>query len=79
MYSIPGKEYVILTSLIDTHTTTELIHGLPSLIKENTNEQAFFVQKLVAKDPVAEANYGESVSISRNRIAIGAPNDGVSS
>lgn len=34
-----------------------------------------FVQKLEAETPVAEANYGESVSISDGKIAIGAPND----
>lgn len=45
------------------------------LLKENITDQAVLVQKLVAQDPTEGANYGESVSISDNKILVGAPND----
>jgi len=44
-------------------------------MKENVIEQTILVQKLVGETPEVSAKYGESVSISDNKIVVGAPGD----
>lgn len=60
--------------LINVYFTIKLTLRI-LLPKENITDQAVLVQKLVAQDPTEGANYGESVSISDNKILVGAPND----